>query len=96
MRVQKVRKVGNSNVVSVPAAFVRAGYSDGRPVVVERLETGQLLISPVESHREHIKQIARAAATRHRVSLDMLTAYDHGDEDAAPSSSTEAAVPALV
>jgi hypothetical protein len=79
MEVRKIWRVGNSNVVSLPRKFVRAGYDAGRPVVIEQLETGELLLRPVEDLRPHVRDAARRAAEKHRAALDILAAHDSGE-----------------
>ncbi|MCC7105350.1 MAG: hypothetical protein IT307_09430 [Chloroflexi bacterium] len=84
MQIVKVRRVGNSNVLSLPREFVRGGYEAGQPVIIEQLETGELLIRPVPDHRETVLETMRAMAAKHRGVLDMLTAHDSAWE--APST----------
>jgi len=76
MEIVKIRRVGNSNVLSVPRAFAQAGYEAGQPVVIEQLDNGDLLIRRVESHRALIRETMRAVAERHRQSLDTLAPHD--------------------
>ncbi len=47
MKTAKIRRVGNSNVVTLPRVFERAGFTPGTEVVLEELPTGELLIQPV-------------------------------------------------
>lgn len=44
----KVRRVGNSNVVSIPREFEARGYAAGTSVLVEELQSGELRIMPTE------------------------------------------------
>jgi antitoxin component of MazEF toxin-antitoxin module len=81
--VVKVRRVGNSNVLSLPREFVRGGYEVGQPVTIEQLDSGELLIRPVPSHDETIIETMRAMVTRHRRVLDVLADHDSAD---APSA----------
>jgi antitoxin component of MazEF toxin-antitoxin module len=79
MEIVKVRRVGNSNVMSVPRSFVRGGYEAGQAVIIEQLETGQLLVSPVESHREALRAMARKIVRRRRGLLERFAAHDRGE-----------------
>lgn len=46
MQVMKIRRVGNSNVVSLPHALEQLGYTAGTTVLVEVLPDGALRIVP--------------------------------------------------
>jgi antitoxin component of MazEF toxin-antitoxin module len=76
MEIVKIRRVGNSNVLSVPRAFADAGYDAGQPVVIEQLENGDLLVRRVESHRALIRATMQSIAQEHRQALDMLAPHD--------------------
>lgn len=80
MEIVKIRKVGNSNVLSVPRSLARAGYEAGQPVLIEQLANGDLLVRRVESHRQFIRETMRSVAKKHRRSLDMLAAHDCGEQ----------------
>ena len=59
MRVVKVRRVGNSNVVSIPRELEARGYAPGTSVLLEELESGELRIIPTYQVRERIRGIGR-------------------------------------
>ena len=40
MKIVKVRRVGNSNVVSLPHDLEASGYTPGTPVLIEELPGG--------------------------------------------------------
>jgi antitoxin component of MazEF toxin-antitoxin module len=48
MRMVKVRRVGNSNVVSIPREYEASGYTPGTSVLVEELPGGELRLLPTE------------------------------------------------
>jgi antitoxin component of MazEF toxin-antitoxin module len=79
MEIVKVRRVGNSNVVSLPKAFVRAGYAEGLAVIIEQLETGELLLTPVSSHQETVRARARELIQRRGPVLERLKSYESGE-----------------
>jgi antitoxin component of MazEF toxin-antitoxin module len=79
MQVVKVRKVGNSNVVSLPKNFAQAGFREGQSVIIEQLETGELLLTPIQSHQESIRARAREIIARRRPTLERLEAYESGE-----------------
>jgi antitoxin component of MazEF toxin-antitoxin module len=58
MKIVKVRRVGNSNVVSIPREFEASGYTPGVSVLVEELPDGELRILPTDRVRDRARQIA--------------------------------------
>lgn len=76
MRIVKVRRVGNSNVVSIPREFEANGYTPGSSVLVEELPGGELRIMPTDKLREHIKQIGRRVVSEHPEALRILAEHD--------------------
>ncbi len=79
MVVMKIRRVGNSNVVSIPRDLEAVGYVAGSSVAIERLSTGELLIVPESRVREHVRAAGRKAIEENREALRMLEEYDRGD-----------------
>ncbi len=75
----KIRRVGNSNVVSLSRDFEELGYTEGTDVVVESLPTGELLIMPAARVRTHVREIGRRALAENREALEKLAAYDRGE-----------------
>ncbi len=76
MRIVKVRRVGNSNVVSIPREFEANGYTPGSSVLVEELPGGGLRILPTEKLREQIKQIGHRVVADHQEALQILAEHD--------------------
>ena len=76
MKIVKVRRVGNSNVVSIPREFEANGYTPGSSVLVEQLPSGELRILPTEKLREQIKQIGHRVVTDHQEALKILAEHD--------------------
>jgi antitoxin component of MazEF toxin-antitoxin module len=76
MKIVKVRRVGNSNVVSIPREFEASGYTPGSSVLVEELPGGELRILPTEKLRDHIKQIAARVVAEHEEALRILAEHD--------------------
>ena len=79
MQVVKIRRVGNSNVVTLPHQLEAAGYTPGTSVVVEQTPTGELLLMPEARLRERIQAIGQRVIEEHREALDLLAAYDRGE-----------------
>lgn len=72
----KIRRVGNSNVVTLPFEFEKLGFGPGAEVVVEQLDTGELRILPVERVRELIRKAAQQAVEEDREALQILADHD--------------------
>lgn len=79
MQIVKVRRVGNSNVVTLPRSLEAAGFEVGASVVVEALPGGQVLLVPAANVRERIRGIGRRVIAEHREALELLDAYDRGE-----------------
>ena len=79
MHVVKIRRVGNSNVVTLPHQLEAAGYAPGTSVVVEQTSTGELLLVPEDHLRDRIREIGRRVVAEHREALDLLEAFDRGE-----------------
>jgi antitoxin component of MazEF toxin-antitoxin module len=76
MKVVKVRRVGNSNVVSIPREFEGRGYAAGTSVLVEELESGGLRIMPTEEVRDRIRGIGQRVVAEHAEALRILAEHD--------------------
>jgi antitoxin component of MazEF toxin-antitoxin module len=76
MKVVKVRRVGNSNVVSIPRELEASGYVPGTSVVVEELEGGELRIMPTSQVRERIRTVGRRVVADHSEALMTLAEHD--------------------
>ena len=82
MKVVKVRRVGNSNVVSIPREFEARGYAVGTSVLVEEVEGGELRIMPTEQVRDRIRGIGKRAVAEHAEALQILAEHDPDDHSA--------------
>ena len=82
MKIVKVRRVGNSNVVSIPREFEASGYTPGTEVLVEELADGELRILPANRVRERVRQIADRVVREHPEAMDVLATYDPDADDA--------------
>ena len=76
MKIVKVRRVGNSNVVSIPREFEASGFTPGASVLVEELPGGELRILPTEKVRERIRDIGRRVVADHQEALQILADHD--------------------
>jgi antitoxin component of MazEF toxin-antitoxin module len=80
MKIVKVRRVGNSNVVSIPREFEASGYTPGSSVLVEELSDGELRILPADRVRERVRQIADRVVGEHPEAMDILANHNPDDE----------------
>ena len=76
MKVVKVRRVGNSNVVSIPRELEARGFAPGTSVLVEELETGELRIIPTEQVRTRIRDVGQRLVGEHVEALKILAEHD--------------------
>ena len=76
MKIVKVRRVGNSNVVSIPREYEANGYTPGTSVLVEELPGGELRLLPTEKVRDQIAQIGRRVVADHPEALRILAEHD--------------------
>ena len=76
MKIVKVRRVGNSNVVSIPREFEAQGFTPGSSVLVEELPGGELRILPTEKVREKIRDVGRRVVAEHSEALRILADHD--------------------
>lgn len=82
MRILKVRRVGNSNVVSIPREYETKGYAPGSSVLLEEMPDGELRLLPADRLRELIRSTGRRIVGEHREALQILA--DHDPEDPPP------------
>jgi antitoxin component of MazEF toxin-antitoxin module len=80
MKIVKVRRVGNSNVVSIPREFEAHGYEPGTSVLVEELDGGELRIMPTDQLRERIRTIGERVVAEHPEALKILAEHDPGSK----------------
>jgi antitoxin component of MazEF toxin-antitoxin module len=76
MKIVKVRRVGNSNVVSIPRELEGRGYAPGTSVLVEELEGGELRIMPTDQVRERIRRVGERVVAEHTEALKILAEHD--------------------
>ena len=76
MKIVKVRRVGNSNVVSIPREYEANGYTPGTSVLIEELPGGELRLLPTEKVRDQIAQIGRRVVADHPEALRILAEHD--------------------
>lgn len=76
MKVMKIRRVGNSNVVSLPHELESHGYAPGATVMIEETPTGELRIVPTDRVRAFIREAGRKVIQEDQEALSMLAEYE--------------------
>ncbi len=76
MKIMKIRRVGNSNVVSLPHELESQGYIAGSEVMIEALPSGELRITPTAQVREYVREMGRAIIAENQEALDILAQDD--------------------
>lgn len=83
MQVIKVRRVGNSNVITLPRSLEEAGYTPGSEIVLDGPVDGTIVLRPAKGLTD-IREIARVVIKKHAKALALLEAYDRGEGQMAP------------
>ncbi len=83
MNTVKIRRVGNSNVVSLPRGLEKLGFVEGAAVAVVPLRTGHVMLVPSAQLDAFIDEVGQQVLERNRDALDKLAAYDRGEMDIA-------------
>ena len=84
MEIVTVRRVGNSNVISLPRALEELGYTVGTKVILDTQPNGDIIVRSSEAVRDRIRAIGRQVIVEDREALAMLEAYDRGESAEQP------------
>ena len=76
MRIVKIRRVGNSNVVSIPREYEAKGFTPGSSVLLDETADGELRLLPTERLREQIRDVGRRVVADHPEALRILAEHD--------------------
>ena len=85
MKILRVRRVGNSNMVAIPKELEGAGYTAGTDVLLEEMPDGALRLMRAEDVRALVRAVGRAVIAEDRKALEILAAHD-GDDAPAPTA----------
>ncbi len=85
MDVVKIRRVGNSNVISLPRSLERLGYTSGTSVVVDELDSGELRVIPASKVRDLIRETGRRVVAENREALEILERHDRRQPARSPA-----------
>jgi antitoxin component of MazEF toxin-antitoxin module len=74
--MNRVRKVGNSRVISLPRELERLGFSEGTQVVIQELPSGEVRLLPANRLRLLVREYGRRVVAENRTALDILAQHD--------------------
>jgi antitoxin component of MazEF toxin-antitoxin module len=77
MKLNRVRRVGNSNVVSLPRDLDAAGFTVGAQVVIQQLPNGEVRLLPADRMRQIVRDYGRRVVAENRAALQILADHDH-------------------
>ena len=76
MKVVKVRRVGNSNVVSLPKELEASGFVPGSSVLIEETAEGELRVVRADQVRERVGEVSRRLVSERAEALRILAEHD--------------------
>jgi antitoxin component of MazEF toxin-antitoxin module len=76
MKVNRVRRVGNSKVLSLPRGLERVGFVDGAQIVIQELPSGEVRLLPADRVRTMVRDYGRRVVADNRRALDILADHD--------------------
>jgi antitoxin component of MazEF toxin-antitoxin module len=76
MKIVKVRRIGNSNMVALPRALETLGYQPGEEVTIDELPNGELRLIPTARMRSQLAALAHEVNEDNREAMDRLAEYD--------------------
>ena len=88
MKIMKIRRVGNSNVVSIPRDLEAHGFTPGEFVVLDETATGELRMVLAGDARDRIREVGRSVIEDNRDALAILQEHDRSGHSAAAAART--------
>lgn len=76
MKVNRVRKVGNSKVISLPSELSAMGFHEGTQVVIQSLPNGEVRLLPTGRLYSLVREYGRRVVAENREALDILADHD--------------------
>jgi len=76
VKLVKIRRVGNSNVVSIPHEHESLGFKPDVQVLVTALPSGELRVLPATNVRRMIREYGRRVIDEDRRALQILEDHD--------------------
>jgi len=80
METVKVRRVGNSNTITLPRSLEDAGFREGTQVMLVPTPSGEIMLVPEGRMREFMARIIDGVVAENREALDALAAYDRSGD----------------
>ena len=77
MKVRRVRRVGDSNMVALPKELEALGYTPGTDVLIEELPDGSLDLLKTDDLRRRIRDAGARVVDEDREALEILARHDH-------------------
>lgn len=72
----KIRKVGNSTVVTIPREVAELGFEEGAEITFIPVGDGQVLMVPVQKLNDYLRDVGRDVVHRYSHALEKLATYD--------------------
>src|SRR5260370_41061371 len=76
MKLNRIRRVGNSNVVSLPRELDAAGVAVGAQVVIQQLPSGEVRLLPAHRVRQMVRDYGRRVVAENRRGVQILADHD--------------------
>ena len=76
MKMVKVRRVGNSNMVALPKEWEDSGFGPGAYVLVERDQAGEVRMLRAGDITAQIDALAGEMVSKHAEALQILADHD--------------------
>jgi antitoxin component of MazEF toxin-antitoxin module len=76
MKVNRVRRVGNSKVISLPPELSEMGFHDGAQVMIQGLPSGEVRLVPTSRLYSLVREYGRRVVAENREALDILAGHD--------------------
>jgi antitoxin component of MazEF toxin-antitoxin module len=79
MKMLKIRRVGNSNMVALPKDWEDDGFAPGAYVLVERDEAGEIRMLRADNVAAQVDALADEMIGKHTEALRILVEHDRGE-----------------
>jgi antitoxin component of MazEF toxin-antitoxin module len=76
MKMLKVRRVGNSNMVALPKEWEAVGFGPGAYVLVERDKAGEIRMLRAGDMAARVDALAEEMVEKHAEALQILAEHD--------------------
>lgn len=80
MRMLKIRRVGNSNMVALPKDWEDEGFGPGAYVLMERDQAGEIRMLRAHDVAARVDALADEMIEKHAEALRILAEHDRGGE----------------